>query len=102
MARSSKPRRSYSDRPRSKPFQLLLTRGGQAELIDPQGEIVWASSDDPDFLEDYPDFLTQGDLEDILQFLVDVGELTDDEADAVDPQEEFLEPSDLRGSFPAE
>jgi len=97
MARSSKPRRARS---RATPYRLVLTRGGTAELYDPADDLVWASSEDQDFMADYPDFLEQEDLEDILEFLVDVGELTDTEADQADVEEEFLTPADLTGSIP--
>jgi TusA-related sulfurtransferase len=96
LARSSKPRRRY--RPERAAFQLTLTRGGGAELTDNEtGDTVWASTDDPDFMEEFPDFLHQDDLADILDYLEEVGELTPRDADRCDIREEFIEAADLAG-----
>ncbi len=96
MARSSKPRRRY--RQERAAFQLTLTRGGGAELTDHEtGETVWASTDDADFMEEFPDFLNQDDLADILDYLEETGELTARDADRCDVREEFIEAADLAG-----
>jgi hypothetical protein len=82
-------------------YVLTLTRGGGAELEDPHdGEVVWESVDDDDFKEEFPNFLTKGDVFDILDFLVEVGELTPREADDAEIREEFLTPADLTGFIP--
>lgn len=79
-------------------FQLTLTRGGGAELTDLEtDETVWASVDDPDFMEEFPDFLHQSDVADILDYLEEVGEMTAREADRCDVREEFIEAADLAG-----
>jgi hypothetical protein len=76
----------------------MLTRGGGAELEDPfDGDVVWQSAEDPDFKAEFPDFLTKEDVYDILDFLVEVGELTAREADQAEIREEFLTPADLTG-----
>lgn len=95
MVRSSKPRRPVH------PFRLLLTRGGGAELYDVRDdeEPVWTSDDDEDFAEEFPDFLTQSDVYDVLDFLESVGELTRHEADQCEVEEEYYSPSDLVGMF---
>jgi hypothetical protein len=95
MVRSSKLKRPV------KPFRLVLTRGGGAELIDVQDneEVVWSSDDDEDFTEEFDAFLTQEDVFDILDYLERVGELSKHEADECDVQEEFYAPSDLAGMF---
>jgi TusA-related sulfurtransferase len=96
LARSSKPRRRY--RPERAAFQLTLTRGGGAELTDNEtGEVVWASADDADFTDEFPPFLKQADLADILDYLEEVGELTARDADRCDIREEFIEAADLAG-----
>ena len=95
MARSSRPRRPA--RPPD-PFLLRLTAGGDAELVDPlDGEVVWNSRTDEDFREENSDFLTVNDLFDILDFLVEVGQLTAREADQCECVEQFLTPADLTG-----
>lgn len=96
MGRSSKPRHRY--RPARAPFQLTLTRGGGAELTDHEtGETVWTSVDDPDFMEEFPDFLNAADVADILDYLEEVGELSARDADRCDIREEFIEAADLAG-----
>jgi hypothetical protein len=96
LARSSKPKRRY--RPARAEFQLTLTRGGGADLTDLEwGETVWASTDDADFMEEFPDFLRQEDLADILDYLEEVGELTARDADRCQIREEFIEAADLAG-----
>lgn len=84
-----------------RPFRLLLTRGGGAELIDvlDNEETVWSSDDDEDFSEEFDDFLTAADVDDILDYLEEIGELTTHEADQCDVEEEYYEPSDLVGMF---
>jgi hypothetical protein len=96
LARSSKPRRAYDPEPA--PFQLTLTRGGGAELTDNEtGELVWSSTDDADFMEEFAEFLGADDVADILDYLEEVGELTPREADRCEITEEFIEPADLAG-----
>ncbi len=95
MVRSSKPRRPV------RPFRLVLTRGGGAELIDVLDDeaIAWSSDNDEDFAEEFDDFLTTDDVDEILDYLEEVGELTRLEADQCEVEEEYFEPSDLAGMF---
>jgi hypothetical protein len=96
MARSSKPRRAYT---RAPDYRLLLTRGGEAELIDlADDETVWSSRDDEEFMEEFPDFLQYSDVHDILDYLErDALALTTREADDCEVVEEYLTPSQLAG-----
>jgi len=99
VARSSRPRRPAQP---PQPFLLKLTAGGDAELVDPlDGQTVWHSRTDEDFREEFSEFLTPNDLFDILDFLVEVGELTAREADQCECVEQFLTPADLTGFIPA-
>ena len=84
-----------------RPFRLVLTRGGGAELIDVDDDedVVWSSEEDEDFREEFDDFLTQADVFDILDYLEYIGELTRHEADECEVQEEYYEPSQLPGMF---
>ena len=79
-------------------FTLRLTVGGGAELTDNDHDmVVWESVDDPDFMEEFPDFLKQDDLADILDYLVEIGELTELQADRCEVREDFIEAADLAG-----
>jgi len=96
MVRSSKPRRPV------RPFRLVLTRGGGAELVDVDDdgeEVVWSSEEDEEFREEFKDFLTQEDVFDILDYLECIGELTRHEADECDVQEDYYELSQFPGMF---
>jgi len=87
------------------PFRLVLTRGGGAELIDvlDDEEVVWASDDDPEFQDEFEgEFLGQDDVADILDYLVEVGELSKHEADRCVIEEEYYEASELTGMFGSE
>lgn len=68
------------------PLTLVFLVGGQAVLEEGEGEsteIVWASDDDEDFSEQFPDgFLTETDKEAVLNYLVDEDLI--DEADLPD------------------
>lgn len=79
----------------------MLTRGGGAELIDVLDDeaIAWSSDNDEDFAEEFDDFLTTDDVDEILDYLEEVGELTRLEADQCEVEEEYFEPSDLAGMF---
>lgn len=99
MARSSRPRRRYA--PERPAFQLTLTRGGGAELVElASQEMVWASVDDPDFREEFTEFLHVGDLYDILNYLEDTGELTARDADLCAIREEFIDGAEMAGLMP--
>lgn len=69
---------------------LVFLTGGQVALED-DGEQVWSSDDDEDFLEEFGDaFHDADDAEEILAYLVDEGILTEDEADTIDIDVESL------------
>lgn len=57
------------------PLTLVFLVGGQAVLEEGEGdsaELIWASDDDDDFIEQFPDgFLTENDKEAVLNYLVD-------------------------------
>jgi hypothetical protein len=96
MARSSKPRRRYQ--PERPQFRLTLTRGGGADLEDLEtGDVVWSANEDAEFREEFPGFLEQADLADILDYLEEVGELTARDADRCDVREEFFAAYELAG-----
>jgi hypothetical protein len=99
MARSSKPRHPY--RPSVQLFELVLTQGGGAELIDESGEMWWVGNDDPEFTAEFSHFLMAADVADILDYLVEVGELNEAEADACLISEEFLEGAQRAGFVPS-
>jgi hypothetical protein len=48
-------------------------------------------------MEEFPDFLEQADVADILDYLEEVGELTARDADRCEIREEFIEAADLAG-----
>ncbi len=77
---------------RVKPFQLVLRANGSAELLDRHDEQVWASDSDEDFQQDWAGsmFLKESDVEDVLEFLVEGGHLTEEEADDCEIEEESL------------
>ncbi len=59
---------------------LRLSEEGTAELLA-DGVTLWASDTDPDLLEELgTDALRDRDLGDVLEYLVDIRQLSDDEA----------------------
>lgn len=69
-------------------FTLTLTAGGGAELLEDE-DVVWCSADDESFRDEFPDeLLTESDVENILDYLVDEDFLTEDEANTVEVEEE--------------
>jgi hypothetical protein len=67
---------------------LILRANGSAELTR-NGATVWASDSDEDFkAEVSSEFLTEADVEDILDYLVESDRLTDAEADECEVEEE--------------
>jgi len=75
---------------------LYLTVGGGADLEE-DDELVWCSDDDPDFATRFPEFLQPSDCSMLLEYLVEVGELTNPEADRVQIFELSLTAQDLHG-----
>lgn len=70
--------------------ELVITATGGAILEDKiTSAVLWSGDDDPDFMEEFgEDFLTPDDFEDVLEYLVDEGILTDEEANAAELSEE--------------
>lgn len=69
---------------RGEPTRLHFAAAGGAELLDAEGATVWASDSDEDFRGRFPDFLTQEEVEDVLDYLVDRHYLTDSLADELE------------------
>lgn len=66
-------------------MKLLLTEYGTAILTTDSGEQVWSSDDDADFLEEFgDDFIRDEDAEEIIEYLEEKEELTDDEAEDIE------------------
>ena len=67
---------------RKLPLELILRAHGTCELLNADGDTLWASDADEDFKEEFNDeFLTEEDISSILEFLVDNELLSDEEAD---------------------
>jgi hypothetical protein len=75
-------------------LELILTANGGAELIELDANEdeaqVWASDSDDDFREGFPDFLNEHDAGDVLEYLVDTGMMSEEEADECELSQESL------------
>jgi hypothetical protein len=81
-------------------YKLTLSAEGTAELLA-DAVTVWASDTDPDLADDLgTDAVTDDDLADVLDYLVDTGRMSDDEAD--DCLIESFEPDDDAPAEPDE
>jgi hypothetical protein len=75
-------------------LELVLTEDGGAELRDLDARaaktLVWSSDDDLEFQEEFEpeEFLEEGDLHDIVDYLLDHEVLTEAEADHLEAWEE--------------
>lgn len=70
---------------------LVFLTGGQVALEE-NGEQVWASDDDEDFTEEFGDaFHNADDAEDVIEYLVDSGLVTEDEAKQLEVEVESLD-----------
>lgn len=70
---------------------LAFLTGGQVALEE-NGEQVWASDDDEGFTEEFGDaFHDADDAEDIIEYLVDSGLVTEDEAKQLEVEVESLD-----------
>lgn len=66
---------------RTVPLELILRAHGPAELLNADGEILWASDSDEDFKEEFNDeFLNEEDIGDILEYLEENDILSEREA----------------------
>lgn len=60
--------------------EIILRPSGTAELIDAHGNTLWSSDGDEDFREDVSqEFLTENDIDDILDYLAENEFLTDND-----------------------
>jgi len=86
-------------RRRSKVYRCVLSTSGTVELLA-DGETIWASDADEDFMDEYGLHVTSEQLGDVLEYLVGEGYLTDRQADdcwVVEP-----EPEQTNGAAPLE
>jgi hypothetical protein len=69
---------------RKYPLELVLRAHGTAELVDSDGTVLWVSDSDDQFKEEFTDeFLTEDDIEEILDYLIDNGVLIEMEYNAL-------------------
>lgn len=69
---------------------LAFLTGGQVALEE-DGEQMWSSDDDDDFIEEFGDaFHDPDDAEEIIEYLVDCDIITQDEADDLEVESESL------------
>jgi hypothetical protein len=78
----------------SAPKVLNLTETGGAELLDADGRTLWASDSDEDYAEDFPEFLNESDVPDLIEWLIEGERLTEDQAEALEIGEWSLEGTD--------
>lgn len=72
-------------------FILVFCTGGQAQL-ERNGEAIWYSDDDEEFIEEITDeFLKESDHKDVLEFLVEKDILTEDQAAECEIEVESLD-----------
>jgi hypothetical protein len=83
------------------PLELVFKAGGGVELREPTDNehidaILWASDSDADFMDAFPHELlrSQEDAEKVMAYLIEKGELTDDEADNLEIFDESVGPGD--------
>ena len=79
------------------PLELVLTHTGTAELRNKKELILWASDDDDDFKEEFPDFLVEDDFDDVLDFLHESEVLTDSEYDKFESEAWEMNIESLKG-----
>lgn len=73
---------------RSHPLSLILTPHGTAELLNSKDETLWASDADDDFREEFTDeFLSEDDIDDILDFLYENEIIDDDELESFEDED---------------
>jgi hypothetical protein len=64
------------------PLELILRAHGPAELVDADDNMLWASDADEEFKEMLPDeFLSEDDIDEILNYLADEEIISDKEFD---------------------
>src|SRR6266436_2061520 len=71
-----------------KSLELILRAHGICELVDSDDKVRWASDDDDDFKETFPnEFLSEDEFDDILDWLHDNDVISDREYDKFDNEE---------------
>ena len=62
---------------------VFYTEAGHVNLENPDtDEVVWSSDDDDDFRDEFTDeLLTEKDSSRVMEYLLDAGEMTEDEAE---------------------
>jgi hypothetical protein len=77
-------------------FTLVFLTGGQAQLEDADGKVLWHSDDDAEFREVVPDeFLGEEDAERVLKYLIEADELTEEEAEDCEIEVESLDGDEI-------
>jgi hypothetical protein len=72
-------------------LELILTANGGAEVVDlDEGQQLWASDSDDHFLEEFPDFLDENDVEHVFDYLVGADVMSEEEADEAQVSMESL------------
>jgi hypothetical protein len=72
-------------------LELILTANGGAEVVDLDEEKqLWASDSDDHFLEEFPDFLDENDLDHVFDYLVAQDVMSEEEADEAEVSMESL------------
>jgi hypothetical protein len=81
-------------------LQLVLLEAGGAELVDVESEsTVWSSDGDNDFREEFPEVLSEDDLEHIIDYLEAAEVIDDREAETLECMSDFGEEDELDGDF---
>ncbi len=83
---------------------LVLRENGTAELLGANGVTLWASDSDEDFADTWAGtmFLNESDVEELLEYLVEAGQLTEYQADHCEIVEDSLEGADTDEGEPLE
>jgi len=72
---------------RKYPLELILRAHGPAELLDADETTIWVSDTDDGFKAEFRDeFMTEDDIEDILDYLADVRIITESEWNAFEAE----------------
>lgn len=75
-------------------LKLTLTQYGTAQLHNGRA-LLWASDTDDEFKDEFDnDFLEMEDVEDIQDFLIEKGTITESQADEMEVYEESLDGED--------
>jgi hypothetical protein len=65
-------------------LELVLLADGTVELNDVTADqTLWSSDSDEDFQEEFPEVVDENDIENVIDYLCEIEELSDEEADRV-------------------